>query len=113
MLQKGEKVYVITRRGFENDVRRHFVGVVEACDGALVRIRGHSIVYDDGSNAYVKHNEQRVRIMGLAESNLIINLIPNSSNIEDIRYEMAEGGRLCVTDGTAWRLDINEFNGRR
>lgn len=113
MLRNGDKIYVIARRGFENEVRRRFVDAVEACDGTLVKARGYTIVYDDASNAYVQHTEERVRILGLADSNLIINLIPDGTNIEDIWYEMTDGGRLCVTDGAAWRLDINEFNGRR
>ncbi len=108
LLDIGEKVHVIERRLFETDVRRHFVGVIERVEATSIRATGYFFVYDTGSTTFVRGNEQRTRVMPLATSDLIINVAPSETSLEDVRY-VDENGRLIVTDGGAFRLDINEF----
>ncbi|HLC03620.1 MAG TPA: hypothetical protein VJK02_11330 [Anaerolineales bacterium] len=43
----GEEVHIITRRLFENDLRRHFAGLVEEVSRSLLRARGHVFVFDE------------------------------------------------------------------
>ena len=51
--------------------------------------------------------------MNLGESGYIVNIIPESLNIDDLRYETIDRKFLALTDGKDYRLDINEFNTRR
>jgi hypothetical protein len=44
VLTEGEKVHVITRRLFDNDLRRHFVGEVKAVSDVAVRLEGYAFV---------------------------------------------------------------------
>jgi hypothetical protein len=39
-IEIGDKVHIITRRRFESDMRRHFVGEVIGISGELCRLRG-------------------------------------------------------------------------
>ena len=77
-----------------------------------MRVRGYVFLYDSGTTVYLRSTEQRTRVISLTGDGLIINIVPPETNIEEVRYEDQEG-RLVVTDGEAFRLDINEFGRNR
>jgi hypothetical protein len=113
LLKPGEKVHIISRRLFEGDLRRHFVGEVrEATDGA-VRLEGYAFVHEADSNQYAMRPELRIRVFGLTDSGLIINVIASSVRLEDLSYQVSPEGRMIVTDGKSFSLDINEFSAVR
>ena len=112
VIELGEKVHIITRRKFEEDLRRHFLGVVLAVDGSLVRLEGYTFVFNANKNAFIKRPEKRVRIYDLSDSGYIVNIIPKEAELENVSYKMSEL-RLFVTDGKTFSLDINEFGPHR
>ena len=112
VLDVGEKIHVMERRRFESDLRRHFLGVVEAVGALSIRATGYAFVYDPGSSTYIRMTEQRTRLIPLGAAGVIINVLPPESALEEARYE-EEHGRLVVTDGSAFKLDINEFGRHR
>jgi hypothetical protein len=108
VVDPGEKIHVIERRRFESDPRRHFFGVVDRSDGAVVRVTGYIFVYDSGSSTYVRSDKPRTRLISLTSSGLIINVVPGDVEVDAVRYSDDEG-RLELTDGAGFSLDINEF----
>ena len=110
ILEKGEKIHVITRRFFEGDLRWHFIGEIIEVSGALARVEGYVFVFDAGKNQYVQRPDKRSRILGLADSGLIINVLPENADLERTRYAHSQKNILVVTDGTTFTLDINEFS---
>lgn len=108
VLDIGEKIHVIERRRFESDVRRHFLGVVEEVSVTTVRATGFVFVYDAVSTSYRRGAEPRTRLIPLGSGGVIINVLPPETSVEAARYE-DQDGRLVVSDGAAFRLDINEF----
>ena len=108
LIEIGERVHIIERRRFETDVRRHFFGVVDGVDGLAIRTTGYSFVYDSSATTFVRHDAPRTRVIALT-SDLIVNIAPPETNPEDVRYDFSEAGKLTVTDGGAFSLDINEF----
>jgi len=113
LLKKGEKVHVIARRTFEGDLRRHFVGQVQAATDTIAKIEGYVFVFDTSSNEYIRKPSLRVRIIALVDSNNIVNIIPQSVNIEELSYQTSVDNRTVVTDGKSFSLDINEFSSMR
>ncbi len=112
LLDIGDKVHVIERRQFDSDVRRHFFGVVERVEAAAMRIRGYVFVYDPGSSSYVRGNTVRTRVIALGSAGFVINVAPKETEVEDVRYQ-EQNGRLTVSDGASFVLDINEFGRMR
>ncbi|MBU0640520.1 MAG: hypothetical protein KKB50_16780 [Planctomycetes bacterium] len=50
VVKPGGKIHAMTRRNFEADLRRHFIGeVVESAESA-VQASGHVFVFDTASN---------------------------------------------------------------
>ena len=108
----GEKVHVIERRLFEGDVRRHFCGVVERAGNEVIRVTGYVYVYDPGSTTYIRSDSRRTRLIPLVSSGFVVNVVPFDTDVESIRY-VERDGRLVVTDGAGFTLDINEFGRHR
>lgn len=112
LLDVGEKIHVIERRRFDTDLRRHFFGVVEQVNASTARAVGYVFVYDSGSSSYVRGGELRTRLIPLSSDGVIINVAPHDTSVDAVRYQ-DENGRLVVTDGAAFKLDINEFGRNR
>jgi hypothetical protein len=109
VLCPGEKIHVINRRNFDKDARRHFVGVVESYEGGIARASGYVFVVDDlNKHMFVKRPELRIKLIPISVGAVIVNVIPESTDIEQVHYELKDGG-LHVTDGQSWGMDIKEF----
>ena len=109
VLQIGEKIHLIVRRRFDTDLRRHFVGEVKQVSEFLARVAGYTFVFDANAGSLVKRPGLRVRLFSLIGEGNIINVIPESANLDKVAYKMSREGRLVVTDDESFSLDVNEF----
>lgn len=109
ILEVGEKIHVMIRRRFENDLRRHLVGEVTDVGENVVRVEGYIFVLDTGTRKYTRRPELRRRIISLTDSGNIINVIPAATKLEVVTSKMSEDNRLIVTDGEHFSLDVHEF----
>jgi hypothetical protein len=112
-LKAGNKLHVVTRRLFEHDLKRHFVGEVVSVDESLVVARGYVFVFNPFEDEYIRRPELRTRVFDISDSGHIVNVIPDDVVIENVVYTQSEERRLIVTDGKAFQLDVNEFGFRR
>jgi hypothetical protein len=110
-LSTGAKIHVLERRKFEDDIRRHFVGEIEAVANNVARARGFTFVYHRGKTAYVRSRKEQIRLLALTDALLIIRLLPADARLEQIEYR-SEGDRTIVTDGT-FQLEIADFGSNR
>jgi len=109
MLSKGEKIFIITRRLFEKDIRRHFVGEVQEMSNTLVKVCGYMFVYDEGTNDFVRRDKCRTCLYPLLDSGILITFLPAEAILEDIRYAFDKQNRRIITDGKTFNLNVNEF----
>lgn len=110
VLELGECVHIVEHRRFETDVRRHFVGRVEALSTAGIRVSGFMFVFDQRAGSFVRKEDHRTRIFQL--DNLIgVTVLPAETNLDALTYQRDEGG-LAITDGSNIRLDIAAFGSR-
>jgi len=109
IISPGEKIHIVSRPLYDEDTRRYFVGEVINAEGDLVRARGYVFVLDRRSQKFHKLPELRIRIFGFADARIIVNVIPNDTEIEAIDCQINDQARMVVTDGRSFRLDIHEF----
>lgn len=109
VIEIGDKVHVIARRLFEGDLRRHFAGEVTALSGDMIRLEGYTFVYNPWKNAYEKHTGKRTRIISVADSGNIINVIPKEVSLDLLHYEFTND-ILVITDDAGFLLNVNEFS---
>ena len=109
ILQPGDKIHVMHRRRFEKDVRRQFVGEVEAYDHGVARATGYVFVIDDlSSHLFVRRPDRRTKLIPIASGDVIVNVLPREIEPERVRYELKQRA-LFVTSGEAWSMDVKEF----
>jgi hypothetical protein len=108
VLAVGECVHVITRRLFDQDPRRHFVGRVEAVSEGTARVRGHAFIFNSAHNEYEKRSGERVRVISLLDAGNVVNVLPEGARLDELHYAL-EDRKLVLTDGAGYSLDINEF----
>jgi len=112
ILEQGEKIHIVERRLFADDVRRHFIGEVLKCTERAVRAKGYVWVFDVVNAQYVRKSENRERIFAL-DDRLIINVITPEANIEATAYVYDPQKGLLVTDRESFSLEITEFSPMR
>ena len=108
VLAVGDKLHIMTRRLFADDVHPHFVGEISAVSGAFFKIHGYVFVFDSSTNSYLKHPAVRTRLFSLSDAGHIINVIPQEVDLDSLTYRVVDK-RLEVTNGAGFSLEINEF----
>lgn len=111
VVEPGEKLFIVTRRLFEGDLRRHFVGEVKAATESTVRLEGYTFFFDTGIGKYVK-GERRGRIFGLGDSGFIIIIIPKDADLDRVSHRFSEKGGQVLSDGKTFELNVSEFSER-
>jgi hypothetical protein len=109
VISTDEKVHVITRRGFQADLRRHFAGIVEEATNDTMRVRGYSFVYDPDAGGFSQRKDRRVRVFSLTDAGLIINVLPQTVDLDNLRYAIDELGLRIITDDRGFEMNVSEF----
>ena len=112
ILKPGDKIHIMTRRNFDNDLRRHFVGEVTQASDVAVLVTGYVFVYEQIKSQFFRRPDRRCRVISLTDSDNIINVLPGEADLEKTVYSISEEKHLTVTDGISFNLDINEFRAK-
>ena len=104
----GDKVHIMTRRLFPDDLRRHFIGEVSKALGHVCVVQGYAFIFHSGSGEYQRRPDRRTRIFSLADASHIVNILPPELDLASLEYRKVDG-RLVVTDTKGFSLDVNEF----
>jgi len=113
IIEPGEKIHVIVRRRFFDDIRRHFVGEVKESFDSIVKVQGYVFILDPSINLFVKKPHGQTRLISLIDSCNIVTIIPTETKLEKLVYKFSENNRMIVTDGDAFCMDVNEFGCNR
>lgn len=103
LLRNGEKVHVMHRTFFEKRVGRTLVGVVEACDAGVARIRGNIYVMDQTKMVPVRHAVPVTRFISLVNGEHIVTPLPDATLLDSLEYQQSDAG-LLIRDGVGCQL---------
>lgn len=109
VLKHGEKLHLIHLPRYEGDAHRHFVGAIEAVDGPLIRVKGYLFAKEGKTNEFKRREPLRTRIVSLHSGAVLVNVLPDSVQIEKVVYRPAGGGGFAITDGSDWHMDITHL----
>lgn len=108
LIEIGEVIHVIERRGFESDVRRHFAGRVDHVEPTLIRATGVIYAFHAGRRIFERRPQERIRIYSLSDARNSINVLPSTVEPEGLKYSWTEREELIVRQGD-WSMDLTEF----
>jgi hypothetical protein len=104
----GEKIHVVEKRMFADDVRRHFIGEIIASSENAIRLKGYVWVYNSTQAKFFRRQELRERILILGDR-LIINIIPKDSDIKEFVYNTDNTKKMFITNNKGYSLELSEF----
>lgn len=113
MISVNEKVLVITRRFFEKDVRRHFIGVVTDESAVAIRVEGYVHTYDEAHQEFTRLDELRTRIISFSDNGMIIVILPPDVDIHELKYQLSPQNKRLLTDGKNFAMNVVEFGAHR
>jgi len=112
IIEIQEKIHVMERRYFEEELRRHFVGEVVACTENAIRVRGYTWIFDKVKATFIRKPEKRERVI-YPTDRTTINIIPKEIDLDELKYSIVAPKGLCITDGKKFSLEVSEFTAMR
>lgn len=112
ILDIGEKVHILERRLFPDDLRRHFLGEVLKCEGNMVRTKGYAWVFNNVRGIFIRKPEIRERVFYIGERHTVF-VIPPDVDLNKLVYIFSKEKGLVVTDQLKFSLDVTEFSAMR
>jgi hypothetical protein len=113
IISVGEKVHIVTRRFFEDDLRRHFAGIVEEASETAIRVKGFAWVYEQSSGDFIRRKAARTMVFGLADAGLILTVLPGNVDLDTLRYAMDSTRKRVLADDHGFEMNISEFGASR
>jgi hypothetical protein len=105
----GEKIHIVVRRLFEEDLRRTFIGeVVDAGDSCL-RLSGYAYSWESVKGVFVRLPGLRTRVFSMADAINVITVLPSEAEIDNVHYVVSQEEGLLVTDDKAFSANVREF----
>lgn len=109
-VHSNDRILVVGRRLFRDDVTNMFVGVVEDYEEGSVRVRGYAYNINPYELGTEKRAEERVRIVSL-NSGDIIYVLPRELNVGQTQIKRSPKS-LVLTDGQSFTMDLTDFLAR-
>ena len=108
LIEAGDKVMACHRRLYERDEARYFVGVVDAYDAGVARVTGHTFVRDALNGRVIEKADQRTKLLSLSSGALIVYVLPNELDMDSIRFNADDNGRMYLTDEKGFLMNLGE-----
>lgn len=105
-INTNDRLLIIGRKLFRDDVTNLFVGVVEDYQDSVVRVRGHAYHINPYEMGTEKRAEERVRLTSLGAGDIFY-VLPRELDIA--RVEVKRSPRsLILTDGKSLTMDLTD-----
>jgi hypothetical protein len=108
VIEQGDRVLIIDRKLFKDDNVRMFVGVVEAIDGAVLRVKGCPFHLNPYEITWTERpGDERLRIVPLSSGAQIYVL---SREVDLAKLQLRRSPKaLTLTDGHLVSLDLRDW----
>jgi len=105
-LLSNDRVLVVDRKLFRDDVTNMFVGVVEDYEDGFVRARGYAYHIHPYEMGTERRAEERMRVFSLYSGDVIY-LLPHNLDIAQIQIKRTPK-TLILTDGQSFQMDLTD-----
>ena len=107
LIKTGAKLVVSHRRMYPTDGARYFLGTAVAYDCGVVKIVGRTFVRDMGSGQIVAKSDRRTKIVSLSSGMLFVYELPDSVDVEELRFE-ADESHITLVDANGFQMNFDE-----
>ncbi len=105
-VHSNDRILVIDRKHFRDDVTNMFVGVVEEYEEGIVRMRGYAYHIHPYEMGTERRAEERVRLVALSSGDVVY-VLPRDLNVSQIQIRRSPKS-LVLTDGQSFTMDLTD-----
>ncbi len=105
-LHSNDRILVVDRKLFRDDVTNMFVGVVEDYEEGFVRARGYAYHIHPYEMGTERRAEERVRVVSLYSGDVIY-VLSRELNVAQIQIRRSPKS-LILTDGQSFTMDLTD-----
>jgi hypothetical protein len=102
----NDRILVVDRKLFRDDVTNMFVGVVEDYEEGFVRTRGYAYHIHPYEMGTERRAEERVRLVSLYSGDAVY-VLPRDLNVSQIQIRRSPKS-LILTDGQSFTMDLTD-----
>lgn len=106
VVHPNDRLLIVDRKLFRDDVTNLFVGVVEDYAEGVVRVRGHAYHINPYEMGTEKRAEERVRIVSVNIGDTFY-VLPRELNIAQVEIKRSPRS-LILTDGQTLTMDLTD-----
>ena len=105
-VHSNDRILVIDRKLFRDDVTNMFIGVVEDYEEGFVRARGYAYHIHPYEMGTERRAEERVRLVSLYSGDVVY-LLPREVNVSQIQVRRSPKS-LILSDGQTFTMDLTD-----
>jgi hypothetical protein len=105
-VHSNDRILVVDRKLFRDDVTNMFVGIVEDYEEGFVRARGYAYHIHPYEMGTEKRAEERIRVVSLSAGDVIY-VLPRELNVGQIQIKRSPKS-LILTDGQSFQMDLTD-----
>jgi hypothetical protein len=107
ILKSGDKVLIVHRRLFEQDLGRFFLGTIKEYEGGVASVTGYTIVRESEDGLFLRKDDLRTKIVSMASGTFIVYQLSDDFAVEQARIQ-ARDNRLMLLDGRGFEMNLSE-----
>jgi hypothetical protein len=105
-VHSNDRILVVDRKLFRDDVTNMFVGVVEDYEDGFARARGYAYHIHPYEMGTERRAEERVRLVSLYSGDVVY-VLPRELNVAQIQIRRSPKS-LILTDGQSFTMDLTD-----
>jgi hypothetical protein len=105
-VHSNDRILVVDRKLFRDDLTNMFVGVVEDYEEGFIRARGYAYHIHPYEMGAERRADERVRLVSLYSGDLVY-VLPRELNLAQIQIRRSPKS-LILTDGQSFTMDLTD-----
>ena len=111
MLTPGDKIMTVLRRSYEGEYLRFFLGEVEDMTDSMVKLIGHSWVWDAYAGSVVQREGVRRKLVPLDSGSFLVYQLERDLPLDNLSFTCDENGRLFLARDGEVLFELAERSG--
>jgi hypothetical protein len=108
ILEEGDKVFAMLRRGFSDQYARFFIGQVDAASDGVICVAGHVWVWDPYRLNVMRREGARRKLIALGSDQFIVHLLDRDVDLEQLDFQTDSNGKIWLMRGGAQNFEMSE-----
>ena len=107
ILEVGNKLLLVHRRLFKEDLVRFFVGTVDYYQAGITKITGYSFARNPVTGEVRRKDDARTKLVALTSGTFLAYQLPTELQVDKVQFHLESDERLIIRE-SEWEMDLSE-----